>query len=187
MLTIAEAQKRTEAFLAGQMLEALRAIEYELPSFDAEPMELELTAAARSRVEIRHVRGASDATYLVQAFDDELLMQSQLNVHRLVVVYRVPALDALDAATLAVRLERWRLGAEHAGWKFGWRDAPVAGDANRRYVETYCYAFAGTDFLEDEQQHLYWRTDIVEMTRYYMLEAARCGVRLSPRRAGFPI
>jgi hypothetical protein len=31
-------------------------------------------------------------------------MQLQLNVHRLVVVYRVPALDALDASTLAVRL-----------------------------------------------------------------------------------
>jgi len=25
------------------------------------------------------------------------------------------------------------------------------------------------------------------MTRYYMLEAARCGVQLSPRRAGFPV
>jgi hypothetical protein len=54
-------------------------------------------------------------------------------------------------------------------------------------VETYCYAFAGTDLLEDEQQQLYWRTDIVQMTRYYMLEAARCGIRLSPRRAGFPV
>jgi hypothetical protein len=78
-------------------------------------------------------------------------MQLQLNVHRLVVFYRVPALDALDASTLAVRLERWRIGAEHAGWKFGWRDAPIAGDPGRRYVETYCYAFAGPDFLEDEQ------------------------------------
>jgi hypothetical protein len=65
----------------------------------------------------------------------------------LVVVYRVPGLGALDANTLAVRLERWRLGAEHAGWKFGWRDASVAGDPGRRYVETYCYAFAGRDFL----------------------------------------
>src|SRR5439155_5063236 len=73
----------------------------------------------------------SDATYLVNSFRDELLMQLQLNVHRLVVVYRVPGLDALDANTLAVRLERWRLGAEHAGWKFGWRDAPVAGDPGR--------------------------------------------------------
>lgn len=37
-------------------------------------------------------------------------------------------LDALDDATLTVRLERWHLGAEHAGWKFGWRDAPTADD-----------------------------------------------------------
>lgn len=112
-------------------------------------------------------------------------MQLQLNMHRLVVVYRVPAIDALDASTLSVRLDRWRLGAQHAGWKFGWRDAPI--DGGRRYIETYCYAFAGPDFLESEPQQLYWRTDIVQMTRYYMLEAARCGIRLSARRAGFPI
>ena len=43
-------------------------------------------------------------TYLINAFGEELLMQLQLNAHRLVVVYRVPALDALDASTLAVRL-----------------------------------------------------------------------------------
>jgi hypothetical protein len=77
VLTIDEAQKRIELFLAGQMLEALRAVEYELPSFDAEPVELELVVVARSLVEIRHVRGAADATYFVQAFDDELLMQLQ--------------------------------------------------------------------------------------------------------------
>ena len=40
---------------------------------------------------------------------------------------------------------------------------------------------------EDEPQQLYWRTDIVQMTRYYMIEAARSGIRLSPRRAGFPV
>jgi hypothetical protein len=34
MLTISEAQRRTELFLTGQMLEALRAVEYGLPSFD---------------------------------------------------------------------------------------------------------------------------------------------------------
>ena len=56
-----------------------------------------------------------------------------------------------------------------------------------RFVETYCYAFAGNDFLEDEPQQLYWRTDIVQMTRYYMIEAATSGIRLSPRRAGFPL
>ncbi|HZT89353.1 MAG TPA: hypothetical protein VFA12_15370 [Stellaceae bacterium] len=187
MLTIAEAQRRTEEFLTEQMLEALRTVEYELPSFDTAPPETDLAAAARARVELRHVRGAADATYLVAAFSDELLMQLQLNVHRLVVVYRVPALDALDAGTLAVRLDRWRIGAEHAGWKFGWRDAPLARDPSRRYVETYCYAFAAPDFLENEPQQLYWRTDIVQMTRYYILEANRCGIRLSPRRAGFPV
>ena len=154
MLTFAEAQQLTEAFLTGQMVEALRAVEYELPSFDDEPRALELAQAARARIEIRHVRGASDATYLVRAFDDELLMQLQLNVHRLVVVYRVPALEALDAATLAVRLERWRIGAEHAGWKFGWRDAPLADRSGRRYVETFGYAFAAADFLVSEPQQL---------------------------------
>jgi hypothetical protein len=184
MLTIAEAQQRTELFLTGQMIEALQAVEYELPSFETEPREVRLSDATRSRVQIRHVRGASDATYLVNSFGDELLMQLQLNVHRLVVVYRVPA---LNANTLAVRLERWRLGAEHAGWRFGWRDAPVAGDPGRRYVETYCYTFAGRDFLEDETQQLYWRTDIVQMTRYFMIEAAHSGIRLSPRHAGFPL
>ena len=187
MLTIAEAQRRTEQFLTGQIPEVLQAVEYELPSFDTAPCDTELASAARARIEIRHVRGASDASYLVHAFGDELLMQLQLNVHRLVVVYRVPALDALDASTLSVRLERWRIGAEHAGWKFGWRDAPIAGDSGRRYVETYCYAFAAPDFLESEPQQLYWRTDIVQMTRYYMLEAARAGIGLSPRRAGFPV
>jgi hypothetical protein len=187
MLTIAEAQRRTEDFLTGQMLEALRAVEYELPSFDTEPRETALSAAARGRVAIRHIRGASDASYLVEAFGDELLMQLQLNVHRLVVVYRVPGLDALDATSLAVHLERWRIGAEHAGWKFGWRDAPLADGSGRRWIETYCYAFAASDFLENEPEQLYWRTDTVQMTRYYMLEAARCGVRLSPRKAGFPV
>jgi hypothetical protein len=82
MLTIAEAQRRTENFLTGQMLEALRAVEYELPSFDTEPREMSLSVAARARVAIRHVRGASDATYIVEAFGDGLLMQLQLNVHR---------------------------------------------------------------------------------------------------------
>ena len=192
MLTIAQAQRRTEDFLTGQMLEALRAVEYELPSFDTEPREMSLSVAARGCVVIRHVRGASDATYIVEAFGDELLMQLQLNVHRLVVVYRVPALNALDANTLGVHLDRWRIGAEHAGWKFGWRDAPVAsplgaGDPGRRYVETYCYAFAAADFLENEPEQLYWRTDIVQMTRSFILEAARCGVRLSPRKAGFSV
>jgi hypothetical protein len=74
MLTISEAQRRTELFLTGQMLEALGAVEYELPSFDAELHDMDLADVARARAEIRHLRGASDATYLINAFDDELLM-----------------------------------------------------------------------------------------------------------------
>src|SRR3954453_17994178 len=187
MLTIEEARRLTEEFLTGQMLEGLHTVGYELPSFDTAPVGVTLAEMARSRVEIRHVRGAADAHYIVQAFGDELLMQLQLNVHRFVVVYRVPALEALDASSLSVRLERWRLGAEHAGWKFGWRDAPLPGESGRRWVETYCYAFASQAFLENGQEQLYWRPDIVQMTRYYMIEAARAGIRLSPRRAGFPV
>jgi hypothetical protein len=67
MLTIAEAQRQTELFLTGQMFEALQGVEYELPSFDTEAREVQLADVARSRVEIRHVRRASDATYLVNA------------------------------------------------------------------------------------------------------------------------
>ena len=63
MLTISEAQRRTELFLTGQMLGALGAVEYELPSFDTELHDVDLAEVARARVEIRHVRGASDATY----------------------------------------------------------------------------------------------------------------------------
>ncbi len=79
MLTIDEVQKRIEVFLAKQMLEALRAVEYELTSFDAEPVEL--AAVARSQVEL--VRGAADATYLVQAFDDELLERFPIRLNNL--------------------------------------------------------------------------------------------------------
>src|SRR3954451_9458198 len=98
MLTIEEAQRRTEEFLTGQILEALRAVEYELPSFDTEPMDVALAERGRRRVEVRHVRGAADAHDIGQAFGDELLMNLQLNVHRYVVGYLVPSLDALAAS-----------------------------------------------------------------------------------------
>jgi hypothetical protein len=132
------------------------------------------------------VRGASDAAYLITAFGEELLMQLQLNVHRLVVVYRVPALDALDASTLAVRLERWRIGAEHAGWKFGWRDSPLP--ATRAAVLSKPIATPLPAPISRRRApaallvHRHW-----QMARYYMIEAARGGIRLSPRRAGFPV
>src|ERR1700691_5257739 len=122
-MDIAEAQRQTEEFLSGQMLQGVRTVEYALPRFDTEAAGVSLAEAARARIEFRHLRGAADCFYLVQAFEDELLMQLQLNVRRLVVVYRVPAVGALDAFSLQPRLDRWQRGAEHAGWSFGWRDA----------------------------------------------------------------
>jgi hypothetical protein len=181
------AQRRVEDFLTHQLLEAFRATEYDLPPFDDDPPEIDIAGARRSTVELRHVRGASDCSYLVHAFGDALLVQVQLNVHRLVVVYRVPAVHALDVAGLEPRLERWRIGAQHAGWTIGWRDALGPRDPRQRYVETYCYAFAQPNFLDDLLQQLYWRTDIVQMTRYFMLEMKRLEVTLSPRAVGFAL
>jgi hypothetical protein len=186
-MTLETAQQRVEDFLTNQLLAAFRATEYVLPTFDAEPPDTTLAEASRSKVELRHVRGASDCTYLVHAFDDALLVQVQLNVYRLVVVYRVPAINALDVAALEPRLERWRIGAQHAGWTIGWRDALGQHDPDQRFVETYCYAFAEPNFLDDPLQQLYWRTDIVQMTRYFMLEMKRLQVTLSPRSAGFAL
>ncbi len=72
-------------------------------------------------------------------------------------VHRLPVLDALDAGTLSVRP---RLQANHAEHRrlegsAGATRRSLAASA-RRYVETYCYAFAAPDFLESEQQQLYW-------------------------------
>jgi len=50
MLTISEAQRRTELFLIGQMLEALRAVEYELPSLDTQLRDADLAEVAPARV-----------------------------------------------------------------------------------------------------------------------------------------
>ncbi|SRR5260221_2279070 len=183
-ISVAEAQRRLEAFLTKQMREALRAIEYRLAPFDAEPSDASLADCALGEVKLRHVVGAADCTYLVAAFGDALVVQIQLNVHRFVVVYRVPAREALDAASLQPRLERWRIGAEHAGWTIGWRDALCPEEPPQRLVEIYCYAFAEPDFLVDELQQMYWCIDIVQMTRYFMLEMRRFGVRLSPARHG---
>jgi hypothetical protein len=181
---IGELRTRIETFLTTDMVASLETVDYAVPSFAARPRAMTLAEAKRGRVDFRHVSGASDAHYLVEAFGDALLMQLQLNVWRIVVVYRVPAADALDAASVATRLERWRIGAEHAGWKIGFRDA---FDPPRHWVETYAYANAPEDFLAKPLHQLYWRTDIVQMTRYFMLEMRRYGVRLSPMDAGIEI
>jgi hypothetical protein len=183
-MPIEEARRRVETILTRDMVASLEAVEYELPPFAENPRAATLAEAARGRVALRHVAGAADAHYLVEAFGDALLMQLQLNLWRLVVVYRAPAGEGLDAANLAARLERWRIGAEHAGWTIGFRDAY---EPPRRWVDSYAYAMGREDFLADRLQQLYWLTDIVQMTRYFMLEMRRCGVRLSPEAAGYAI
>jgi len=169
------------------MPQALRGVDMAVHTFAQPPEQSDLEAAAVAAVEFRHVRGAADCVYLVEAFDDELLMQMQLNVWRLVIVYRVPAVDGVDGSALAARLERWQIGAENAGWTIGWREIADPRNRHERYVETYCYAMARRDLLTDPLEQRYWRTDIVQMTRYFMLEAVRCGLTLSPRRAGYAI
>jgi len=178
-MSAAEAQARTEAFLTRTMRDALRTVDFAAPAFADEAEAVELQAAARARVTLRHLKGSAECAYRVAAFQDELTMLLQLNVARLVIVYRVPARRGPDALALQQQLERWQRGAEHAGWLVGWREAADPDDGDARYVETYCYATTARDFLHDEIERLYWRTDIVQMTRYFMLEARRCGLRLS--------
>ena len=122
-MTLEEAQRRVTEFLTQQMLQALRAVEYDIPPFDTEPGQTSLAEAARAEVAVRHVVGASDAVYLVGAFGDELLVQVQLNVHRFVVIYRIPAMGLVDAEALSPRFAMWQRGATHVGWAMHWRDA----------------------------------------------------------------
>ena len=143
---------------------------------------------ARSRVEIRHVRGASDATYFVNAFGDELLDA--------IAAQCAPAGRRLPrAGARCARCEHLSPCGSNAGASAPSMPAGNSAGATRRSPAIPAGAMSkpiatllpASDFLEDEPQQLYWRTDIVQMTRYYMIEAARSGIRLSPRRAGFPV
>lgn len=176
---IDEAQHRIRVFLTGDMVEALRAVDYEAPPLDSAPSDLDLAAARRAEVSFSHVQGASDCIYRVSAFGESLLMRLQLNVRRFVAVYQVPVGDPVGSSTIAPHFERWAIGAGHAGWMIGWRDGTDPWQTDRRVVETYCYATLPDDFLDNPLEQLYWRTDIVQMTRAFMLEARRMGIRLA--------
>ena len=186
-LTIDAAQRETEEFLTVEIPSALSAVEYDAPLFSEEPNRQTLAHATRSRVELRHVTGTSDAAYLVTAFGEDLLMKMQLNVRRFVVIYSTPVVLPVGSSTIAPHFERWAAGAQHAGWMIGWRDAAAPAEPDQHWVETYCYANLEPDFLVNDLHKLYWRTDILQMTRYFMLEAIRAGVPLSPLKAGYRI
>jgi hypothetical protein len=104
-------------------------------------------------------------------------MQLQLNVHRLVVatacrlsirLIPAPSRCASSAGASAPRMQ----GGNLAGAML--RSPTIRAVVTSRPIATPLPAF---DFLENEQQQLYWRADIVQMTRYYMLEAS--GIALS--------
>lgn len=178
-----EAQRLTSAFLTGPMRQTLRAVEHPMPAFTTEPVDLGrqpwLDEVANAVVETRHVPGATDALYRIKAFGDVLTMRLQLNVWRFVIVYTVPSGDLVDVTGVAPRFERWQTGAAHAGWTIGWRDAVDPWAHDRHMVETYCYAMLPEDFLVNPLAQLYWRNDIMQMTRGFMLEARRGGVPLA--------
>lgn len=178
-LTIDEAQSRVHRFLTADMLEVLRAVECETPPLSDAPSGLTLAEARRAAVTFSHVDGAADCLYRVDAFTESLLMRLQLNVRRFVAIYQVPVTDPVDSATIAPHFERWAIGAGHAGWLIGWRDGTDPWNSDRRVVETYCYASLPEDFLDNPLEQLYWRTDLLQMTRAFMLEARRMGIRLS--------
>lgn len=181
-----EARRLTTGFLTGPMAEVLRFVDYPQPDWRpaGEPVGEPLERVAMAEVTLRHVPGASDALYRVKALGEVLSMKVQLNVWRFVIVYTIPASELVDATAMAPRFERWQTGAAHAGWTIGWRDAVDPWDHDRRQVEVYCYAMLPRDFLADPLAQLYWRTDIVQMTRGFMLEARRLGVALSRGGAG---
>lgn len=190
-LTIEEAQRRVHQFLTLDMVEALRSVEYEAPPLSDWPADVRLSDQHRAVVTFSNVDGASDCLYRIAAFGDAMIMRLQLNVRRFVVVYQVPA-DApggdlaatrIDSDTVAGHFERWAIGARHAGWQIGWRDGTDPWRPDRRAVETYCYAMLAEDFLDNPLEQLYWRTDIVQMTRAFMLDSRRMGIRLeAPER-----
>ncbi len=171
-------RNRIDELLVGPIVEALKGVDCRTPDYNSCPMSA--AQAFRATVQIGHVAGTPDARYLIQGLGGHLELCLQLNVYRLVVVYRIPAQGTLDSAALQPRFARWAVGAADAGWTIGWRDAIDAGEEAGRYIEVYGYASLPMDFLEDERHQLYWINDIVQMTRSFLLEARRAGVKRSP-------
>jgi hypothetical protein len=178
-----ELKKKIDELLAGPLLDALKAVDCRTPEYDH---GLSQAQALRAKVRLAHVSGSPEARYLVKALGSCFEVYVQLNVYRLVVIYRIPAQGTLDSAALQPRFARWALGAADAGWKIGWRDAIDAGEDARRAIEVYCYAALPVDFLQDERHQLYWTTDLAQMTRSFVLEARRAGVDLPGPHAQVP-
>jgi len=170
-------RNKIDELLAGPFVQAFKAVDCETPKYDS--ARLSAAEACRATVRIGHVAGTPDARYLIQGLGAQLELYLQLNVYRLVVVYRIPAQGTLDSSALQPRFARWSIGAADAGWTIGWRDAIDPGDETKRFIEVYGYASLPVDFLDDERHQVYWITDVVQMTRSFLLEARRAGVVLA--------
>jgi hypothetical protein len=117
-----EAIRRSiDEVLTGPLFKALRAVDCQKSPYDAPPIPSD--DAFRAKVRVGHVVGTPEARYLVECLGTRLELYVQLNVYRLVVVYRLPGQGTLDCGALQPRFARWALGAKDAGWTIGWRDA----------------------------------------------------------------
>ncbi|MBL6650739.1 MAG: hypothetical protein ISP49_04040 [Reyranella sp.] len=164
---------RTDAVFDA-LLEALKAMDDPVPDFYSGSVQGH--DVNRTAVRIAHLSGAPEARYLVHGLGSRLELHVQLNVYRLAVVYRIPAQRDLDSAALQTRFARWTAGAAGAGWTIGWREAC---DEVLPAIEVLCRAGRPIDFLQDERHQLYWITELVQMTRAFLLEARRTGVELA--------
>jgi hypothetical protein len=185
--SLTDAQHQTDIFLSRHLFDALRAVEMRRTPFAAQAPAVALDDMTAATVEISYVHGSADALYRVCAFDEALTMQVQLNAYRFVVVYLVPAGTGIDVAGLEARFGRWQKGAAHVGWQIGWRDAADPFEAQAHHIEVYAYAMLPEDFLWNELHQLYWRTDIVQMTRAFMLEARRFNIKLAIPDSAAPL
>jgi hypothetical protein len=185
--SLTEAQQQTDIFLSRHLLDALRAVEMQRTPFATQAPAVSLDEMVSAKVEVSYVHGSADALYRVRAYGESLTMQVQLNAYRFVVLYRVPAGAGIDVAGLEARFDRWQTGAAHVGWQIGWRDAADPFEPETRYVEVYAYAMLPEDFLWNELHQLYWRTDIVQMTRAFMLEARRFNIKLGIPDSAAPL
>lgn len=164
-----------DELLTETLFEALKSVDCTVPDYGPRPIPSD--TAFHAKVRVGHVLGTPEARYLVDALGTQLELYVQLNVYRLVLVYRLPGQGTLDRDALQPRFARWALGASNAGWTIGWRDALEEDEA--RWIEVYCYASLPLDFLTDERHQLYWINDVVQMTRAFILEARRVGVELN--------
>ena len=176
-LSFAELQRAIDAFLTRPMAEALRAVECS----PVQPGDADRSVAHASAadVQVTHILGTPEAAYRIKAFRDVLQMRIQLNVYRLVVVYIIPLHQAQNCEALKPQFSRWEIGAEHAGWKVGWRDTVEVEDQASRSAEIYCYAMLPADFLSSSHHQLYWINDLVQMTQSMFRESNRIGLMLS--------